>query len=132
MFAKFVNFIKKDIEEEFSNLRDIILDMKKTKITVYDPKKGHIEMDIYLPLEMKSLLEIDRMINPLENIRSLIPHRNPLPSWDDIWSHAVLPNFGGKKKLFFYDKFTPGKWKYAFLPIIEDRRVTCRRFIVCC
>lgn len=96
VFAKVVELIKKDIQEDFDSLRDLIVDLKKTKVTVYDPKKGHFEMDIYLPLEMQSLTQVRRIINPLESIRSLIPQRSPLPSWDDLWSHAVLPNFGGK------------------------------------
>ncbi|CAG2215136.1 unnamed protein product [Mytilus edulis] len=94
VFIKFVNFIKKDIGDEFSNIKDLITDVKKTKVTVYDPKKGHFEMDIYLPLEMKSLTEVKRIANPIENLRSYIPSSNPLPSLGDIWSHAVIPSFG--------------------------------------
>ncbi|XP_076100137.1 apolipophorin-like [Mytilus galloprovincialis] len=94
VFIKFVNFIKKDIEDEFSNIKDLITDVKKTKVTVYDPKKGHFEMDIYLPLEMKSFTEVKRIANPIENLRSYIPQSNPLPSLGDIWSHAVIPSFG--------------------------------------
>ncbi|VDI44373.1 Hypothetical predicted protein [Mytilus galloprovincialis] len=94
VFIKFVNFIKKDIGDEFSNIKDLITDVKKTKVTVYDPKKGHFEMDIYLPLEMKSFTEVKRIANPIENLRSYIPQSNPLPSLGDIWSHAVIPSFG--------------------------------------
>ena len=96
VFQKFVNFIKKDIEDQFTNLKDLITDVKKTKITVYDPKKGHFEMDVYLPLEMKSLTEVKQIVNPLDSLKSFIPESNPLPSLNDVWSHTVLPAFGGE------------------------------------
>ena len=62
-------------------------------------------MDIYLPLEMKSLTEVKEIANPLESLRSLIPQSNPLPSLSEIWSHTSLPEFGGMYLNKSYSKF---------------------------
>jgi hypothetical protein len=53
-------------------------------------------MDIYLPLEMKSLTEVKQIVNPLDSLKSFIPESNPLPSLSDVWSHTIIPAFGGE------------------------------------
>lgn len=52
--------IKKDIEEEFSILKNSISNLRNSKITVFDLISGELQMDTYLPVSMTSLQEIPK------------------------------------------------------------------------
>ncbi|XP_061171948.1 uncharacterized protein LOC133181472, partial [Saccostrea echinata] len=55
------DMIKKDIEEEFAILKNSISNLKNSRITVFDPKSGEIQMDTYLPVAMSSLKELPKV-----------------------------------------------------------------------
>ncbi|XP_056009974.1 uncharacterized protein LOC125679922 [Ostrea edulis] len=55
------DMIKKDIEEEFANLKNSISNLQNSRITVFNPKSGEIQMDTYLPVAMSSLKELPRI-----------------------------------------------------------------------
>lgn len=52
--------IKKDIEEEFSILKNSVSNLRNSKITVFDLKSGELQMDTYLPVSMTSLQELPK------------------------------------------------------------------------
>ncbi|XP_056021701.1 uncharacterized protein LOC130054813 [Ostrea edulis] len=55
------DMIKKDIEEEFAILKTSISNLQNSRITVFNPKSGEIQMDTYLPLAMPSLRELPKI-----------------------------------------------------------------------
>lgn len=55
------DMIKKDIEEEFAILKNSISNLQNSRITVFNPKSGEIQMDTYLPVAMPSLRELPKI-----------------------------------------------------------------------
>jgi hypothetical protein len=85
-------WVKEEIEIELSDVKAFVLNLMKTKVTVYDPSNGEIQMEVHLPVPLKSL---DGIIVPfVTRAKSFIPSMSSLsmPSTDiTTW----LPPFDG-------------------------------------
>lgn len=53
-----VELISEAIMEEFEKLTEKLAFLKQSKVTVYDPELGEIQVDVVLPLHFKSLREM--------------------------------------------------------------------------
>lgn len=74
MINKIIDEIKKDAVKEAAILKDVFGNMLKSKVKVYDPTNGKIEMDLYLPVDVKSLTAI-----PDISLQKYMPHLPSLP-----------------------------------------------------
>ncbi|XP_060574103.1 apolipophorins-like [Ruditapes philippinarum] len=79
-------WVKEEIEKELSDLKAFVLNLMKTKVTVYDPSNGEIQMEVHLPIPLKSLDVIPKVdIVPfVTRAKSFIPSMPSLsmPSTD--------------------------------------------------
>ncbi|XP_053393703.1 uncharacterized protein LOC123525510 [Mercenaria mercenaria] len=49
------DWIREEIEKEISDIRATVMNLLKSKVTVYDLKNGEIQMEFHLPVPLKSL-----------------------------------------------------------------------------
>ena len=50
-----VTLIKEILQEEFEKYTPFLQIFKKSKVTVYDPEHGEIQLEVYLPINVQSL-----------------------------------------------------------------------------
>ena len=91
-----VEWIREEIEKEISDVKATVLNLMKTKVTVYDPSNGEIQMELHLPIPLKSLDVVPKVdiIPFVTKAKSYIPSMPSLsmPSSDvTTW----LPPFDG-------------------------------------
>lgn len=53
-----VKNVRELISEEIKDMRDSILNLDKSRVIVYDPQRGEIQLEIFLPVAVKSLREV--------------------------------------------------------------------------
>lgn len=108
--------IKKDIEEEFSILKNSVSNLRNSKLTVFDMKSGELQMDTYLPVSMTSLQELPKFSIPkfTNKLHSYFPkYRNKMGSLSeyipDSDASNWIPPFKGKFNLYhlcyFYEEY---------------------------
>ena len=67
--------------EELDSLKNTVTHMQNSKVTVYDPAHGEIQMDTYLPIDVTTLRELPRVndtfdMTYLNKLRSYFPSRS--------------------------------------------------------
>ena len=91
-----IEWIKSEIEKELSDIQATIVNLKRTSVTVYDPKHGEIQMDIHLPFPLRSLdavptIDMTPYVSKVQRLIPAVPSV-ALPSTDiSTW----LPPFAG-------------------------------------
>ena len=93
------DWIKEEIDAEISDLKATLLNLKKSTVTVYDPKNGEIQVELHLPFPVKSLqalpvIDVTPFSTKLKSYRPFIPSLS-LPSADVT---SWIPPFDGKEK----------------------------------
>lgn len=91
------DWIREEIEKEISDIKATVLNLMKSKFTVYDPSNGEIQMEFYLPLPLKSLDVVPKIdfMPYIAKAKSYVPQipSLSLPSAD---IRTWLPPFDGK------------------------------------
>jgi hypothetical protein len=90
------DWIKEEIDAEISDLKATLLNLKKSTVTVYDPKNGEIQVELHLPFPVKSLqalpvIDATPFSTKLKSYRPSIPSLS-LPSADVT---SWIPPFDG-------------------------------------
>ena len=49
------------VYDELDSLKNTVTHMQNTRVTVYDPAHGEIQMDTYLPVDVTTLRELPRV-----------------------------------------------------------------------
>lgn len=93
---------------EMNKLKDSLVDLDKSRVIVYDPLNGELQVELYLPVPLKSLAEapdfnIRRYIRKVKNfVDRYIPGRN-YSIWDTYYkfvpsldSSTWMPPYRGK------------------------------------
>ncbi|GFR65207.1 apolipophorin [Elysia marginata] len=84
---------------ELAKLKKTIMDFRKTKVIVYDPERGELQLEMYLPIPLKSLYEAPEL-NPeryvahaqrlvqdqVDKITKMLPDSNS-SLWDLYYDH---------------------------------------------
>ena len=88
-----------EIEKELNEIRATIIRFEKSSVTVYDPAHGEIQMELHLPVPLKSLDTIPDvdLVPYINKVKKYIPNvpSISLPSTDiKTW----LPPFPGNYK----------------------------------
>ena len=101
--------IKKDIEEEFSILKNSASFLRIPKITVFDLKSGELQMDTYLPVSITSLQELPKfsISKFTSKLHSYFPkYRNKMGSLSeyipDSDASNWVPPFKGKFNIYHF------------------------------
>ncbi|XP_052777718.1 uncharacterized protein LOC128215025 [Mya arenaria] len=68
-----IDWIKEEIEIELSDIKATLLNLKKSTITVYDPKHGEIQAEIHLPLPIKTLDAVPVIEMDMSKTQKYIP-----------------------------------------------------------
>ena len=91
------NWMIEEIEKELDKLTATIVRFEKSSVTVYDPEHGEIQMELHLPIAIKSLdsVPVVNFVPYVNKAKSYIPSMPSisLPSSDvTTW----IPPFAGK------------------------------------
>jgi hypothetical protein len=68
---RIIEEIKKDFSKEMSGIEDVLKNVLKSKVIVYDLARGEIEVDFYLPVDVRTLSSISEI-----SLRKYIPDNN--------------------------------------------------------
>lgn len=95
-----INWIRGEIEKEISDIKATVINTMRSKVTVYDPKNGEIQMEFHLPIPLKSLDVIPTVdLTPyITKANKFVPEMPSisLPSSDiKTW----LPPYNGKSSI---------------------------------
>ncbi|XP_067679783.1 uncharacterized protein [Haliotis asinina] len=101
--------IKEMVEEEIEKYTQYLNFLEKSKVTVWDPEHGEIQMDVYLPIPLKSLDSLPEMDAYVDRVRKTVDQ--------------YLPDRETIKQ--YYDKYMPSiKWRSANQTKLDDEEFT--------
>lgn len=94
--------IKEMVEEEIQKYRQYLNFLEKSKVTVWDPEHGEIQMDVYLPIPLKSLdslPEVDAYVDRVKNaVDRYTPDRETIKQYYDKVYTSCTSSFTGREK----------------------------------
>ncbi len=85
--------IKELVEEEFYNYREKLVFLEKSRITVWDPEHGEIQMELYLPVPLESLdtlpeLDTSYLEKAKNTLKKYIPEKKTLQKYYERVSYS--------------------------------------------
>ncbi|XP_046361600.2 uncharacterized protein LOC124138779 [Haliotis rufescens] len=90
--------IKEMVEEEIQKYRQYLNFLEKSKVTVWDPEHGEIQMDVYLPIPLKSLDSLPEVDSYVDRVKNAVDRYTP--------DRETIKQY--------YDKYMPNiKWRSA-------------------
>lgn len=89
---RIIEEIKKDFSKEMSGIEDILKNILKSKVIVYDLARGEIEVDFYLPVDIRTLSSISEISlrKYIPDMTHMIPDTTMLGSLEDYMPHMSL------------------------------------------
>lgn len=70
-----MRFVREEISKEISAIRDSVLNLEKSAVTVYDVENGDIQIEFYLPVALENLQSFPKLkvLTVLRKFKSMIP-----------------------------------------------------------
>jgi hypothetical protein len=89
---RIIEEIKKDFSKEMSGIEDVLKNVLKSKVIVYDLARGEIEVDFYLPVDVRTLSSISEISlrKYIPDMTRMIPDTTMLGSIEDYMPHMSL------------------------------------------
>ena len=102
------DWILEEIETELDKLTATIIRLEKSAVTVYDPAHGEIQMELHLPIAIKSLdtVPVVNFVPYVNKAKSYIPNI-PLVALPSSDIRTWIPPFTGTHRFCFNYNLKP-------------------------